>query len=187
MQQRIIPDQYDQVRDTSMSWDEICENSVCPVARSLSVVGDRWTLLIMRELLMGVRRFDEIQAQTGMSSFLLSTRLKRLEKDGVIEKQLYSKRPPRYEYLATAKGRDLDEVILLLRAWDMKWGSRPAKAEPAVHMTHKRTKKVIDAAWRPPANGKPFSFDDVEFVIGRAYSSERDARRIAFKAARRGN
>jgi DNA-binding HxlR family transcriptional regulator len=170
-----------------MSWEEVCENSVCPVARSLSVVGDRWTLLIMRELLMGVRRFDDIQAQTGMSSFLLSTRLKRLEKDGVIEKQLYSKRPPRYEYLATAKGRELDEVILLLRAWDMKWGDRPAKAEPAVHMTYKRTKKVIDAAWRPPANGKPFSFDDVELVVGRAYSAEREARRIAFKAARRGD
>jgi DNA-binding HxlR family transcriptional regulator len=169
-----------------MGWNEVCDTSVCPVARSLSIVGDRWTLLILRELLMGLRRFDEIQAQTGMSSFLLSTRLKRLEKDGVVERRPYSKSPPRYEYHATAKGKALDEVLLLLRAWDMKWGGHSGNAEPAVHMTHKRTRKIIDAAWRPPANGKPFSFDDVAFVVGRAYSAEREARRVSFKAARRG-
>lgn len=168
-----------------MSWDDACGNTVCPVARSLSVVGDRWTLLILRELMMGVRRFDEIQAQTGMSSFLLSTRLKRLEKDGVIEKRPYSTRPPRFEYHTTQKGKDLDEVLLLLRAWGMKWGDRRANTE-AVHMVHNRTKKVIDASWRPPANGKPFSFDDVEKTVGKSYAAEREKRRAAFLAARRG-
>jgi DNA-binding HxlR family transcriptional regulator len=170
----------------TMSWDDACD-SLCPIARSVGVVGDRWTLLILRELLVGVRRFDGIQAQTGMSSFLLSTRLKRLEKDGVIEKRLYSKRPPRYEYHTTAKGKALDEVLLLLRAWDMKWGGHPHNAEPAVHMTHKRTKKVVDASWRPPTDGKPFSFDDIELVVSPAYAKEREAMQAAFKAARRGN
>lgn len=80
-------------RGVTMSWDEVCE-SVCSIARSLSVVGDRWTLPILHELAVGSQRFDEIQAHTGMSSFLLSTRLKRLEKDGVIERRLYSERPP---------------------------------------------------------------------------------------------
>src|ERR1700712_1226375 len=133
-----------------MRWDDVCE-SVCPIARSLSVVGHRWTLLILRELSMDSRRFDEIQAQTGMSPFLLSTRLKRLEKDGVIERRLYSERPPRYEYHTTEKGRDLDEVLLLLRAWQMKWDGDQVDEEPAVRLVHKRTKKVIDAAWRPTA------------------------------------
>jgi hypothetical protein len=69
----------------------------------------------------------------------------------------------------------------------MKWGGHPHNAEPAVHMTHKRTKKVVDASWRPPANGKPFSFDDIELVVSRAYAKERAAMQAAFKAARRGN
>ncbi|CAB3805756.1 winged helix-turn-helix transcriptional regulator [Paraburkholderia fynbosensis] len=168
-----------------MSWDEVCD-SVCPIARSLAVVGDRWTLLILRELAMGTRRFDEIQAQTGMSSFLLSSRLKRLEKDGVVERRPYSDRPPRFEYHTTEKGKDLDGVLLLLRAWDMKWG-RGADEEPAVHMVHKRTGKVVDAAWRPPATGKPFSFDDVNSTVSSAFAAEREARRTAFLAAKRGD
>jgi DNA-binding HxlR family transcriptional regulator len=172
-------------RGATMSWDEVCE-SVCPIARSLSVVGDRWTLLILRELAMGSQRFDEIQAQTGMSSFLLSTRLKRLEKDGVIERRLYSERPPRFEYHTTEKGKDLDVVLLMLRAWEMKWG-RGANEEPAVHMVHKRTKKVIDAAWRPSGTGKPFSFDDVDSTVSPAFAAEREAKRMAFLAARRGD
>lgn len=167
-----------------MSWDDVCD-SVCPIARSLSVMGDRWTLLILRELSMGSRRFEEIQAQTGMSSFLLSTRLKRLEKDGVIERRIYNERPPRYEYHATAKGKDLDEVLLLLRAWQMKWDDPQGKEEPAVHLVHKRSKKVIDASWRPSANGKPFSFDDTDATVSPAFAAEREERRAAFLAATR--
>ena len=125
-----------------MSWDEVCE-SVCPIARSLSVVGDRWTLLILRELSMGSRRFEEIQAQTGMSSFLLSTRLKRLEKDGVIERRLYNERPPRYEYHATAKGKDLDEVLLFLGELEevaCRANAPALRLEPLLLLaTHRRT------------------------------------------------
>ncbi|MDB5850898.1 MAG: hypothetical protein JWP29_4650, partial [Rhodoferax sp.] len=104
-----------------MSWDAVFE-SVCPIARSLSVLGDRWTMLIMRELSMGVHRFDEIQAQTKMSSHLLAARLKRLEQDGVIERRPYNERPPRFDYHATAQGRELDPILLAFRAWGMKWG-----------------------------------------------------------------
>jgi DNA-binding HxlR family transcriptional regulator len=159
-------------------------DSVCPIARALSVVGDRWTLLIMRELNMGMRRFDDLQAMTGMSSFLLSTRLKRLERDELIEKRRYSARPPRYEYHATPKGKDLDEVLLMLRAWSMKWQTAKLHEEPAVNLVYKRTKAVVDVNWRPPS-GKPFSFDDTEGTIGRAFAAERDGRRKAFIAARR--
>src|SRR5947209_15441482 len=111
-----------------MSWDDVAE-SLCPIARACSVVGDRWTLLILRELALGTRRFDDLQAQTGMSSHLLSTRLKRLEQDGVIERALYSERPPRYEYERTAKGKELDQVLLLLRAWGLKHGGYGPKQE----------------------------------------------------------
>jgi DNA-binding HxlR family transcriptional regulator len=163
---------------------ESCE-SVCPIARSLSVVGDQWTLLIMRELNMGVRRFDDIQALTGVSSFLLATRLKRLEKEGVIEKRLYNKRPPRYEYHATEKGKALDEVLLMLRAWSMKWQMKSAREEPAVNLVYGPTKKVIDADWRPAPSHPPFRFDDTEGTIGPAFAAEREAKRRRFLASRR--
>src|ERR1700710_473409 len=113
-----------------MGWDEISE-SVCEIAQALSVVGDRWTLLIMREVGMGVRKFEEIQAQTGMSSHLLSTRLKRMEEEGLLELKLYSERPPRYEYHATQKGKELDSVLLALRGWTRGWGAYDPGAGPA--------------------------------------------------------
>jgi DNA-binding HxlR family transcriptional regulator len=169
-----------------VSGDEDCD-SVCPIARSLSVVGDKWTLLIMRELNFGVRRFDDIQALTGISPFLLATRLKRLEKEGVIDKRLYNRRPPRYEYHATQKGHALDEVLLMLRAWGMKWQRKSADEEPAVDLVHRRTKKVIDADWRPPLGRSPFRFDDAEGTIGRAFAAEREAKRKKFLTSRRRN
>ncbi len=166
-----------------MSWDEMTD-SACPIARALSVVGDRWTLLIMRELIMGNRRFDEIQAQTGMSSHLLSTRLKRLEADGIIERKLYCERPPRYEYERTAKGKDLDPVILLLRSWGMKHGGFGAKDEPAVRVVHRKSGKVVDADWRMPETGRKFTFDDVDSKIGKVFAKEREKKRAAFRAAK---
>ena len=166
-----------------MSWDCVSD-TVCPIARALSVVGDRWTLLILRELIMGVRRFDELQAQTGMSSHLLSTRLKRMEQDGIVERRLYSKKPPRYEYLQTAKGKDLDPVILMLRSWGMKHGGFGPKEEPAVRVIHRETGKLVDANWRMPAEGKRFTFDDVDAKIGKAFRAERERKRSEFRAAK---
>lgn len=161
-------------------------DTLCPVDRALSVMGDRWTLLIMRELSFGVHRFDEIQAQTGMSSFLLSTRLKDMTNAGLIEKRLYNNRPPRYEYHRTQKGAGLDAVLLALRAWGMQHGGFLGEEEPAVHMVHKRTKKVIDAHWQPPSSPKPFTFDDIEGTMSKPYAAEREARRAAFFTAKRG-
>lgn len=167
-----------------MSWDDVCD-SVCPIARALSVVGDRWTLLILRELSMGSRRFDEMQAQTGMSSHLLSTRLKRLEKDEVIERRLYSERPPRYEYYVTSKGKELDPLLLMLRSWGMKWGGYEVDEEPAVKLVYRPTGEIADAAWRPPVSDKPVTLDDFEGTLGAAFRAEREANRSAFHAAKK--
>ncbi|CAN5154628.1 hypothetical protein BH10PSE17_BH10PSE17_03640 [soil metagenome] len=110
-----------------MGWDSVSD-SACPIARSLAIIGDRWTLLILRELALGNHRFDSLQARTGMSSHLLSTRLKRLEADAVIERRLYEERPPRYEYHATPKGRELDPLLSLLKTWGRKWEGDKARA-----------------------------------------------------------
>ncbi len=163
-----------------MSWDEVAE-SVCPIARSLSVVGEYWTLLIMRELVMGMHKFEEIQAQTGMSSHLLTTRLKGMEKDGLIERKLYSTRPARYEYRATAMGKELDAVLLALRAWGTRWCGYEPGSEPAVTLVHKKSGETIDPSWQVPRGDPPFSFDHAEVSISPAWQAEREERRVSFQ------
>jgi DNA-binding HxlR family transcriptional regulator len=92
----------------------------CSVAAALSVIGDPWTLLILREAFMGVRRFDELQARLGVARNVLAARLKSLVDHGVLEARLYSQHPPRKDYVLTAKGRDLGPVMSLLKAWGDK-------------------------------------------------------------------
>lgn len=167
-----------------MSWDTLCE-SVCPIARSLSIVGDRWTLLIMREISLGVRRFDDIQAQTEMSSFLLSTRLKALEKEGVLERRLYCERPKRFEYFATGKGKELDAVLLALRSWGMRWGGFDPLDDPAVKLISKRTGEEITAEWSPAPQDMPFTFNAVESTLSEKFIAEREARNSQFRADKR--
>jgi DNA-binding HxlR family transcriptional regulator len=165
-----------------VAWDSVSD-SFCNIARSLSVVGDRWTLLIMREISLRNRRFEEIQAQTGMSSHLLATRLKRLEADKIIERRVYSARPLRHEYFATPKGKDLDAVILALRNWDLRWGGSDGKGAAAVDLTDKRTGKVVDGTWQNP-DGETFSFSNTNGVMSEAWKAEREANAAAFYAAK---
>jgi DNA-binding HxlR family transcriptional regulator len=166
-----------------MGWDEISE-SVCEIARALAIVGDRWTLLIMREIGMGVRKFEEIQAQTGMSSHLLSTRLKRMEEQELLERRLYSSGPPRYEYHATQKGKELDAVLLALRAWTMRWGTYKQGEEPAFLLFDKQSGEEIDASWQIPPANHPFTFDDVDASISDAFKNERAKKQLAFQNAK---
>lgn len=91
----------------------------CPVADALDVVGERWTLLIIRDLLkLGPRKFIDLEESlTGISPNTLSARLKHLETNGVVEKRLYEQYPPRAEYVLTEKGRQLGTVVLALKKW----------------------------------------------------------------------
>jgi DNA-binding HxlR family transcriptional regulator len=163
--------------------EDFYEETVCPVARALEVAGDRWTFLILRELSLKVHRFDDLQAQLGMSSHLLSKRLKKMEADGLLERRCYSKRPLRYEYRPTTKGKELDAVILMLRSWGTKWCGLN-KNDPAVHVRHRATGEDIVGAW-PMPDGKFFTFDDTESSIGARYREERKARSDAFYRRKR--
>ncbi len=90
----------------------------CPVAKTLDVLGDRWTLLIVRELFFGRTRFAEFQARLpGIPTNLLGDRLKQLEESGIVERRFYSQHPPRAEYVLTEKGRALDRVLTALAEW----------------------------------------------------------------------
>lgn len=96
------------------------EDQVCSIARSLEVVGERWTILIIRDAFLGIRRFDDFQESLGVSRGVLTNRLKRLVDEGILERRRYQEHPPRYEYRLTDKGRDLWPVTMGL----LKWGDR---------------------------------------------------------------
>lgn len=102
-------------------------------AESMRQIVDRHALLIMRELSMGVTRFQEIEAQTKIGASLLASRLRRLERDGIIERRLYLSRPPRYEYFATPKGKDLDVVLFAAGNWNIRWGDQTEEPSVAVY------------------------------------------------------
>jgi DNA-binding HxlR family transcriptional regulator len=89
----------------------------CTIADALEVVGDRWSLLVVRELFYAQRRFTEIARNTGAPRDILTTRLRKLVEHGVITREQYSQRPPRYEYRLTDIGRALSPVLLTLKQW----------------------------------------------------------------------
>lgn len=93
----------------------------CSVARTLQIIGDRWSFLLIREMFFGVRRFDEFQTNLGIASNILTDRLQRLTEHGMIEKRQYQLRPERFEYRFTVKGRDLYGSMIVMMHWGDKW------------------------------------------------------------------
>src|SRR5947209_4862738 len=90
-------------------------DQTCSIARALEVVGERWTLLILRDVFLGLRRFDQLQASLGIARNVLTDRLNRLVDEGVLERVRYTERPPRYEYRLTPKGVELNVALAALR------------------------------------------------------------------------
>lgn len=89
----------------------------CSIARALEIVGERWTLLIVRDAFLGLRRFDQFQESLGIARNVLTDRLNRLVEEGVLRRQRYSEKPERYEYRLTPKGKDLLVPLTALRQW----------------------------------------------------------------------
>lgn len=103
----------------------------CSIAASLAILGERWTLLIMREVLLGRRRFADIKRHVGVAANILSDRLQTLVEQGLLERRLYSTQPEAYEYQPTRKGLDVNPIIVAL----MQWGdthAAPAAGPPRV-------------------------------------------------------
>ena len=99
------------------------EGQNCSIARALEVVGERWTLLIIRDVFLGLRRFDEIQENLGIARNVLTDRLNRLVDEGILERVRYSERPARFEYGLTEKGGELNIALAALRQWGDKYVS----------------------------------------------------------------
>jgi DNA-binding HxlR family transcriptional regulator len=97
----------------------------CSLARTLSVVGDRWTLLILRQAFAGTRRFRDFRAQLGLTTHRLAERLRKLVDEGILERRPYQERPLREEYRLTEKGRDLYPVLMAMFRWGDRWMADP--------------------------------------------------------------
>jgi DNA-binding HxlR family transcriptional regulator len=113
------------------------EDMNCSVAQALELVGEWWTLLILRDAFVGIRRFDDFQARLGISRNVLTTRLDALVNHGILERVRYNERPPRDEYRLTDKGRGLWTVLHALREWGDEWVVGTANASvAATHEGH---------------------------------------------------
>ncbi|HZZ90247.1 MAG TPA: helix-turn-helix domain-containing protein [Caulobacteraceae bacterium] len=102
----------------------------CSVAGALEAIGDRWAILVLRDLSLGMSRYDELQASSGIPTTTLANRLKHLEAHGLVERARYQERPPRDEYRLTRKGRDLWKVTTALREWGDRWDASGYGAAP---------------------------------------------------------
>ena len=114
-----------------MRWKELADQN-CSMARALAVLGDRWTMMILRDCFLRVRRFDDFQKRLGIARRVLAERLDGLVEDGVLERRAYSERPPRHEYHLTEKGLDLYPVILAMVHWADRYCA-DADGPPVLH------------------------------------------------------
>jgi DNA-binding HxlR family transcriptional regulator len=148
-----------------MRWDEIGDMT-CSVARALSVVGDRWTLLILRDAFLRVRRFEDFQGRLGMTRHRLADRLRKLVDAGVLERVRYQERPERFEYRLTEKGRDLYPVVVSLTRWGDRWMA--GKDGPPLEMIHRGCGHTIVPALACPDCGARIGARDVDVRPGPA-------------------
>ncbi len=137
------------------------EGQNCSIARALEIVGERWTLLIVRDAFLGVRRFEQFQASLGIARNVLTDRLNRLVDEGILERVRYSERPERYEYRLTRKGRDLHLALTGLR----QWGDKYASQKPPTLLRRKTDKKPVVAALVPRGTDV-LRVEEVELVPG---------------------
>jgi DNA-binding HxlR family transcriptional regulator len=139
-------------------------DQVCSIARSLEVIGERWTLLILRDAVLGMERFEEFQESLGIASNVLANRLKLLCDEGVLERVRDTERPGRPKYVLTDKGRAIAPALLVL----MKWGDRyyPTPDGPPRLTLHVGCGGNIGADFRCDRCGKPCEPGDIEFRDG---------------------
>jgi DNA-binding HxlR family transcriptional regulator len=142
---------------------------VCSIARSLEVVGERWTLLILRDAVVGIERFEEFQDSLGIATNVLTNRLKLLCDEGVLERVPDEQRPGRPKYVLTPKGAELAPALLVL----MKWGDRhyPTPGGPPRLSLHAGCGGNIGADFRCDRCGKPARSGEIELPPGPGFAT----------------
>ncbi|KAB2911540.1 MAG: helix-turn-helix transcriptional regulator [Hyphomicrobiaceae bacterium] len=164
-----------------MKWSEL-KREPCSLARTVSVIGDRWTLLILRDCFLRVRRFEEFQARLGITRHLLADRLRKLVRAGVLRKVAYQARPQRFEYRLTDKGLDLFPVVLAIVHWgDVHMAGR--RGRPLIH-EHRACGHAFDPVHACSVCGEAVAARDVRVRPGPG--AGRRGRDLARKAAEAG-
>ncbi|MFT3801515.1 MAG: helix-turn-helix domain-containing protein [Burkholderiaceae bacterium] len=135
-----------------MRWNDL-DREACSMARTVSVIGDRWTLMILRDCFLRVRRFEAFQQRLGITRPLLASRLKKLVDAGVLAKEPYQQRPPRHEYRLTPKGLDLYPVVMAIVHWGDVHMTEPA-GRPLLH-THRGCGRDFDPVMVCSECGEP--------------------------------
>ena len=149
----------------------------CSVARCLDVVGEWWSLLIVRDAFLGVTRFDDFQARLGISRNILTQRLNRLVDNEILTRVRYQDHPPRSEYRLTSKGRDLWSVVTAMRQWGDRWA---APAGPPVETRHAACGHIVTAVPSCSHCGEPLDARSVTAVPGPgAIEGDLDRTRVA--------
>jgi DNA-binding HxlR family transcriptional regulator len=138
---------------------------LCPIARSLERVGEWWSMLIMRDALHGMTRFDEFQNSLGIAPNMLTRRLNSLVETGLLERRRYSERPPRYEYVPTACGRDLFPVLVALLTWGNK---HFATDRQRVVIANRKTGAMADPILLDSNTGSPINDPSYALAAGPA-------------------
>lgn len=115
-----------------MKWEDLAREP-CSVARSVAVIGDRWTLMILRDCFLGVRRFEAFQERLGISRTIIADRLKHLTEEGVLRRVAYQEHPTRHEYRLTDKGLELHPVLMAI----VHWGDRHYAGEAGPPLLHR--------------------------------------------------
>jgi DNA-binding HxlR family transcriptional regulator len=147
----------------------------CPIARSLERVGEWWSILILRDALHGMRRFDEFQQSLGIAPNMLTRRLNALVEAGLLQRRRYSEHPPRDEYVPTERGRDFRPVLIALLAWGNK---HFAPEGASVHIVDAKTGTPAEPIMVDAASKRPLAAPDFVFAAGPA-APERTRRRYA--------
>jgi DNA-binding HxlR family transcriptional regulator len=139
------------------------EDMNCSVAQCLEIVGEWWSLLIVRDAFFGVRRFDDFQARLGISRNILNDRLTKLVDNGVLVRVPYQDNPPRSNYRLTEKGRDLWFVLTAMRQWGDRWA---APDGPPLKMRHAACGRIVKAVATCSHCGEPLDHRAVTYEPG---------------------
>jgi DNA-binding HxlR family transcriptional regulator len=139
----------------------------CSVARTMDLLGDGWTPLVLRDAFYGVCRFDEFQQQLGIARNTLADRLRRLVEEGLLEKRLYQCDPMRYEYVLTEKGRDFFGVLVAMSRWGDRWLAGEEGAPITLH--HDRCDRDTHAEVVCAGCGEPLLAEDTVMRMGPGY------------------
>jgi DNA-binding HxlR family transcriptional regulator len=144
----------------------------CSIARTLDIAGEPWSPLIVRNVWVGITRFDALQRDLGISSKVLTERLNWLVGHGVLERRAYSERPLRHDYVLTEKGLELCDVLLAISAWGDRWTAGDA-GPPAVFL-HRGCGRLTHVELRCAQCGEPLRARDVEVQPGPGVDSSYD-------------